>query len=72
MLITIDQDFGLLVFAEERSHRGLVRLPDYPSAERIAILRDLFERHADDLAARAVITVRHGKVRISRSSPTGG
>lgn len=69
ILSTIDQDFGLLVFAEERPHRGLVRLPDCPPAERIAIMRDLLARHLADLEQRAVITVRGGRVRISRSGP---
>lgn len=66
ILVTIDTDFGLLIFADERQHRGLVRLPDYPAAERIAIFSDLLTRHGADLAARAVITVSTGRVRISR------
>ena len=37
ILVTIDTDFGLLIFVDEMSHRGLVRLPDCPAAERIAI-----------------------------------
>ena len=69
ILITIDNDFGLLVFAKERPHRGLVRLPDCPARERMAIMSDLLARHADDLEARAVITIRNGRVRISRASP---
>jgi hypothetical protein len=48
------------------SHRGLVRLPDCPAAERIAIFSDLLARHQEDLEARAVITVSAGRVRISR------
>jgi predicted nuclease of predicted toxin-antitoxin system len=67
ILVTIDTDFGLLIFADERPHRGLVRLPDRPAAVRIAIFSDLLARHETDLAARAVITVSAGRVRISRS-----
>jgi len=66
VLVTIDKDFGLLVFAEDRPHRGIVRLPDCPAKERLRILTDLLERHRDDLEARALITVRGGRVRISR------
>jgi len=69
ILITIDTDFGLLVFADEKPHRGLVRLPDCPAAERIAIFSDLLARHEADLKARAVITVGAGRVRISRPEP---
>lgn len=66
ILVTIDTDFGLLIFADERPHRGLVRLPDCPAAQRIAIFSDLLARHEADLQARAVITVSAGRIRISR------
>ena len=67
ILVTIDTDFGLLVFADERPHRDLIRLPDSPAQQRIAVFADLLARHGADLEARAVITVRAGRVRISRS-----
>ncbi|MBM4061906.1 MAG: hypothetical protein FJ265_12535 [Planctomycetes bacterium] len=66
ILVTIDLDFGPLVFAGDATHRGIVRLPDCPASERIAILETLLARHRDDLEARAVITVRSGRVRVSR------
>ncbi len=69
ILVTIDTDFGLLIFGEERPHRGLVRLPDVPADTRIAIFADLLSRHAADLEARAIVTVRAGIVRISRPAP---
>lgn len=69
ILVTIDTDFGLLIFGEERQHRGLVRLPDVPAEARIAIFADLLSRHAEDLDARAIVTVRAGIVRISRPAP---
>lgn len=67
VVITIDHDFGMLVFADERPHRGLIRLPDCPAAQRIAIVADLLTRHRGDLERQAVITVRGGRVRISRA-----
>ena len=69
ILVTIDTDFGVLIFAEERPHRGLVRLPDVPADGRIEIFADLLSRHLADLEAHAVITVRAGIVRISRPAP---
>ena len=71
ILVTIDTDFGLLIFAEERPHRGLVRLPDAPADARIAIFSELLARHSADLEARAIVTVRAGVVRISRSRSKG-
>lgn len=38
ILVTIDTDFGVLVFADEKPHCGLVRLPDCPASSRIAIM----------------------------------
>ena len=66
ILVTIDTDFGFLVYADEKPHRGLVRLPDCPAEQRIAIFSELFARHEADLEARAVITVSAGRIRISR------
>ena len=45
ILITIDKDFGELVFKEGLAHTGLVRLPDVPSKERIELMRSLLEEH---------------------------
>ncbi len=69
VLVTIDVDFGTLVHLEGLPHTGLVRLPDVPATQRIAILNDVLARHAEDLAAGAIITVRGTRIRISRSSP---
>lgn len=66
ILVTIDTDFGQLIFLEGQPHCGLIRLPDVPSDERIEIVRDLLSRFEDDLESRAIITVRGGKIRISR------
>ena len=70
ILITIDTDFGQLVFQRGQSHSGLIRLPDVPSHERVAIIKDLIERFQTEIETGAIITVRGSKIRIS-SSPTG-
>ena len=38
ILITIDTDFGELVYLHNLPHAGLVRLPDAPAERRIALL----------------------------------
>ena len=68
ILITIDTDFGQLVFLEGQSHCGLIRLPDVSSSERVAIIKDLIDRFQKELESQAIITVRGGKIRISASS----
>jgi predicted nuclease of predicted toxin-antitoxin system len=40
ILITIDTDFGQLVFLAGQSHCGLIRLPDVSSSERVVIVKD--------------------------------
>jgi predicted nuclease of predicted toxin-antitoxin system len=67
ILITIDTDFGQLIFLERHCHCGLIRLPDVPSEQRIEIVRDLIDRFPNELEARAIVTVRGGKIRISGS-----
>lgn len=67
ILITIDTDFGHLIFLHGQSHSGLIRLPDVPSDERVAIIKDLTQRFQIELESGAIITVRGGKIRISKS-----
>lgn len=71
ILITIDADFGALVFLGGARHCGMVRLPDVPAAQRIAVMDELLRRHADDLRAAAVVTVRGGRIRIARAASSG-
>lgn len=66
VLVTMDSDFGDLIFRDEASHRGLIRLPDVPTTERIRLMGVVLARHADDLAATAIITVRGDRIRVSK------
>lgn len=67
ILITIDTDFGQLIFHEGISHSGLIRLPDVRANERLHILEDLLGRFSDELQEACIITVKGGRVRLSRS-----
>ena len=66
ILVTIDTDFGELIYVENFSHAGLVRLPDVPARERQLIIQDLLTRYETDLQDAAIITVRGGRIRISK------
>jgi predicted nuclease of predicted toxin-antitoxin system len=66
ILVTIDTDFGELVYVQAVPHAGIVRLPDVPAEERIALMTQVLERHQDALEAQAIITVRGGRIRVSR------
>ena len=65
MLITMDKDFGTLIFRDGTRHCGLIRLPDVPASERIRILERIFSEHSDDLDRGAIITIRGDKIRVS-------
>ena len=65
ILVTIDTDFGELVYVRRVPHAGLVRLPDVPAERRIALIAEVFERHRQALEIQAVVTVRDGRIRIS-------
>lgn len=65
VLITIDTDFGELIFLHNVPHAGLVRLPDAPVEQRIRLMAEVMERHRRALERRAVVTIRGERVRIS-------
>jgi hypothetical protein len=54
-----------LVYLFGAAHAGIVRLPDVPAAERIALMADLLARHEQDLPG-SIVTIRSGRIRISR------
>lgn len=67
VLVTIDCDFGFLIFHGDEPHTGIVRLPDVPAGQRIVLMAQLIERYAADLADRAILTVGTERVRVSRT-----
>ena len=68
ILITIDTDFGELVYVDRVSHSGIIRLPDVPAERRIKLMEALLREHFQDLLAGAIITVRGERVRVSRTT----
>lgn len=64
ILVTIDSDFGTLVFLLGADHAGIIRLPDIPAAGRIALMAGLLARHCPELPG-SVVTIRGGRIRIS-------
>jgi predicted nuclease of predicted toxin-antitoxin system len=70
IVVTIDTDFGDLVFANALSHCGLVRLPDVPAAQRIAFMERVLTVYPHELEAKSIITIRGERIRISRTGST--
>ncbi len=67
ILITLDTDFGQLVFMRGVAHHGLIRLPDVPAVQRIKLVSELLERFSAEIENGAIITVSGGRVRISNA-----
>ena len=65
VLVTLDKDFGELIYLRRVSHAGLVLLPDVRVSQRIEAVRAVIEGHGKALEERAVVTVRGGRIRIS-------
>ena len=65
VVITIDTDFGELIYLHNVPHAGLVRLPDVPAEQRIDLVAEIISRHRQVLENRAVVTVRGEHIRVS-------
>lgn len=67
ILVTNDKDFGEKIYRGRRPHRGviLLRLDDERAANKIAVLRQLLEGYADQLAEQFVV-VTETRVRFVR------
>lgn len=66
ILVTIDTDFGELIYARGQIHFGIVRLPDVRAAPRIALMAEVLARHTAALERGAIVTVRGQRIRVSR------
>lgn len=67
ILVTIDTDFGALIYGEHAKDAGLVRLPDVPAARRIQLMQEILRQHGASLGPGCVVTVRGNRIRVSRA-----
>jgi predicted nuclease of predicted toxin-antitoxin system len=65
ILVTIDTDFGRLVYRGGEVHCGIVRLPDVRVNRRVQLMRIVIERYGPQLEKGAIVTVRGEKIRVS-------
>lgn len=66
VLVTIDTDFGELIYVDRIAHSGMVRLPDVSAGTRIKLMEKILVGYESQLRSDAIITVRGDRVRISR------
>ncbi len=67
VLVTMDKDFGELIYLRRASHAGLIRLPDVRVARRIKLIEELIDQYSEALEERAIVTIQGGRIRVSRS-----
>jgi predicted nuclease of predicted toxin-antitoxin system len=68
IVVTMDKDFGAFIFLQEAPHCGLIRLPDVPADRRIRLMEQVLKDHGAALLKQAIVTVRGGRIRVSRVS----
>jgi predicted nuclease of predicted toxin-antitoxin system len=64
VLVTLDKDFGELVFLHRLPHPGIVRLVGFASREQTPACLSVLEAYAEELRRGALITAEPGRVRI--------
>jgi predicted nuclease of predicted toxin-antitoxin system len=66
VLLTLDKDFGEMVFREQQPHQGIVllRLSNSRAAHRLAVVKKLLQTHSDQLEGHFVV-VTETQVRVS-------
>lgn len=70
VLVTIDKDFGELIYLHRVPHAGLIRLPDVRMPQRIALVEDVIKYHRQELEERAIVTIQGNRARIARPPTT--
>jgi predicted nuclease of predicted toxin-antitoxin system len=68
ILVTMDRDFGELIFRGGAGHFGIIRLPDVPADQRIALMRQIMGAVPTAELERSIVTARRGLIRIARPS----
>lgn len=62
VVVTMDKDFGELVFGSGKKHSGvlLLRLDEATSEEKLAVVKEILDKHLDDISGH--FCVYHNQV----------
>ncbi len=68
-MITMDKDFGEMIFRSRQSHAGvlLLRLEDAPSDEKVLVVQQIFKSYLDALPGNFCV-YQKGRLRIRHES----
>jgi predicted nuclease of predicted toxin-antitoxin system len=66
VLVTLDKDFGELVFLRGQSHTGIIRLVEVPSLNQAEAIQAIVSKQGEELTQGAIITLKNNKLRIRK------
>jgi predicted nuclease of predicted toxin-antitoxin system len=66
VFVTEDKDFGEIVFVQGQAHGPVVRMVELSVDQQLRAIDELLEKHVDDLAGPAIVTITLGRMRIRR------
>jgi predicted nuclease of predicted toxin-antitoxin system len=72
ILVTLDKDFGELVFARRLPHGGILRLVNFSARQQAKACLHVLGVHGTELEAGALVTAEPGVLRIRLPDPTNG
>lgn len=64
IIVTTDNDFEQMVWQQQKSHCGILRLENVPCKEREVLLKDTLQYHSQDLRAGKIVIALRNKFRI--------
>jgi predicted nuclease of predicted toxin-antitoxin system len=69
IVVTTEIDFEEMIWREGKEHCGVLRLENLPRNERMALLRDVLDRHGRDLESGAIVIALSTKYRVRKPGP---
>ncbi len=67
IVVTTDNDFEEMIWCQDLRHYGVLRIENLPRSERLILLKDVLEKHCDDLESRAIVIASRKKIRVRKS-----
>jgi predicted nuclease of predicted toxin-antitoxin system len=67
VLVTLDKDFGELVFVLGQPHRGIIRLVNIRARDHALTILGVLAKHARDLEDAAIVVALSDRIRARRS-----
>jgi predicted nuclease of predicted toxin-antitoxin system len=64
IIVTTDSDFEQMIWLQERSHYGVLRLENLPRQERIRLFQEVLVNHAQDLELGLIVIATQKKIRV--------